>query len=173
MQLFVLFISLLGIGLISAAFLFVIKNSSVREEDFSTIVKPAYKLRRVWMLGLCVLGVAVTVGTLIPFPISAENGNNPKIVNAVGGQWYWQLDDTEFVVGEPIQFHVSSNDVNHGFAIYNPEHRIVAQTQGMPGYTNKLNVTFDEPGVYRILCLEYCGLAHHAMRVELTVAEAN
>lgn len=27
-----------------------------------------------------------------------------------------------------------------------------------------------EPGVYRVLCLEYCGIAHHEMKAEINVA---
>ncbi len=173
MQIYVLFISLLGIALVSAAFIYVIKNSGEREEDYTKIVKPAYSLRRISFIVLCLLGVVVTFTSLTPFPISAETGLNPKIIKANGGQWYWKLDETTAMVGEPVQFHVTSDDVNHGFAIYNPEKRIVAQTQAMPGYINKLNVTFEEPGTYRILCLEYCGLAHHGMIVDFTVVEAN
>jgi cytochrome c oxidase subunit 2 len=39
----------------------------------------------------------------------------------------------------------------------------------MPGYVNKLQVRFAEPGEYEILCLEYCGLAHHGMRATVKV----
>lgn len=173
MQISVLFISLLGMAAVSAAFVFVIMHSGDAEPDYAKVVKPAYKIRRIWMVALCALGLVVTVASLTPFPLSAELGLNPKVIKAVGGQWYWQLDETEAVVGEPVQFHVTSNDVNHGFALYNSKNRIIAQTQAMPGYTNKLNVVFTEAGTYRILCLEYCGLAHHAMIVEFTVKEAN
>jgi len=172
MQIIVLLISLAGIALVSAAFLFVIKRSGTPEPDYSKIVKPAYKIRRYWMIGLCALGIVVTTSTLIPFPISAELGLNPRVINAVGGQWYWKMDDTQAVVGEHIQFRVTSDDVNHGFAIYNPDKRIIAQTQAMPGYINKLNVTFTEAGKHQILCLEYCGLAHHTMITDFIVTEA-
>jgi cytochrome c oxidase subunit 2 len=47
--------------------------------------------------------------------------------------------------------------------------RIVAQTQAMPGYTNVLRYTFTEAGTYRVLCLEYCGAAHHVMAADIKV----
>lgn len=172
MQTTILVVSLLGMSLISAAFVFVIRNSARREEDYARITAPAYGIRRWWMIGLCALGIGVTVATLTPFPLSAVAGVNPKVINATGGQWYWNLDDATAVVGEPVQFHVSTADVNHGFAIYDSDNRIVAQTQAMPGYINKLNVTFAKPGKHRIMCLEYCGLAHHAMIVDFQVTEA-
>ena len=173
MQTTVLLISLAGIALLASAFVYVIKNSSVREEDYTKVVEPAYKLRWWWMVGLCVLGFVVTVGTLTPFPLTAKPGVDPMIVKAVGGQWYWNLDINTAEVNVPVQFHVSSADVNHGFAIYDPDYRIIAKTQAMPGYVNELNVTFSDPGTYRIMCLEYCGLAHHAMVAQFEVTGGN
>jgi len=173
MQTTVLIISLLGIALVTLAFVYVIRNSSQRQEDYGAIVTTGYRWRRWWMMTLCLTGIAVTIGSLTPFPLTAMTGENPKVIKALGGQWYWQLDDNTAVVGEPVQFHVSTADVTHGFAIYNADNLIIAQTQAMPGYVNKLNVTFDEPGKYRVLCLEYCGLAHHAMVAEINVAEKN
>jgi len=76
-------------------------------------------------------------------------------------------------VGKPVVFKVTGADVNHGFGIYNEDLRLLGQTQAMPGYTNKLVYTFNKPGKYRILCLEYCGLAHHAMITELNVKAAS
>jgi cytochrome c oxidase subunit 2 len=45
----------------------------------------------------------------------------------------------------------------------------VTQTQAMPGYVNKLYHTFTKPGKYQILCMEYCGAAHHFMVTEFEV----
>ena len=173
MQIIVLLISLAGIILIASAFIYTIRNSSIREDDYTKVVTPAYKIRRLWMIALSVVGVVVTIATLTPFPLTAKANVDPVIIKAVGGQWYWNLDAASAEVNTPVQFHVSSADVNHGFALYNPSNKIIAQTQAMPGYVNKLNVTFSEPGTHRIMCLEYCGLAHHAMITEFEVTEAN
>jgi len=43
-------------------------------------------------------------------------------------------------------------------------------SEPMPGYINKLRYTFTTPGTYRVLCLEYCGVAHHEMAADITVA---
>ena len=69
----------------------------------------------------------------------------------------------------PVEFQVTSADVNHGFAIYDEELRLVAQVQAMPGYLNRLRYSFPKAGKYVILCLEYCGRAHHMMKAELEV----
>lgn len=79
------------------------------------------------------------------------------------------LNELIFPQNEMIEFRVTSLDVNHGFAIYDEEQRLIAQTQAMPGYVNKLRWKFDDPGVYKIYCLEYCGMAHQAMQRSFTI----
>jgi len=56
--------------------------------------------------------------------------------------------------------------MNHGFGIYNTSLELLAQTQAMPGYINRLQYTFATPGTYHILRLEYCGLMHQLKRGE-------
>lgn len=71
--------------------------------------------------------------------------------------------------GGLIEFRVTSRDVNHGFGIFNPDHTLIAQVQAMPGYVNRLRIRLEKPGVYNVLCLEYCGIAHFVMRTSLEV----
>jgi heme/copper-type cytochrome/quinol oxidase subunit 2 len=40
----------------------------------------------------------------------------------------------------------------------------------MPGYHNELDLTLTEVGVYRIRCLELCGLNHATMENTFAVA---
>jgi cytochrome c oxidase subunit 2 len=110
----------------------------------------------------------VSVVTLAGMPRN-ENGTGAEVVTVTGGQWYWNLDREQVPAGVPVEFRVTSVDVNHGIGLYDPELRLLGQTQAMPGYVNHLRHTFHQPGTYRLLCLEYCGLAHHGMVAELTV----
>ena len=75
-------------------------------------------------------------------------------------------------MGEVIEFRVTSEDVNHGFALYDEQQRMVAQIQAMPGFVNKVRYQFTAPGVYKVLCLEYCGVAHHGMVADIQVTPA-
>lgn len=75
----------------------------------------------------------------------------------------------ELPANELVEFRVTSLDVNHGFAIYDPSDVLIAQTQAMPGYVNRLRWKFTKPGKYNILCLEYCGMSHQLMRSSFTV----
>ena len=120
-----------------------------------------------------VIGAAlVSFATLREWPIAAHASNATKpdaVIRAVASQWRWELDRDTVAPGQLVEFEVTSRDVNHGFAIYSSKNHMVAQAQTMPGYVNKLQVRFAEPGDYEVLCLEYCGLAHHDMRAVIKV----
>ncbi len=166
-------ITLSGLGIIAVTFMIVALKSQQREEDFPSITRSAYKVRTIFFVAFLISGVAIAGLTLSHLPYDAHEHLNKEAVNVnvMGHQWRWEIDRTELPVNTPIVFNVSSSDVNHGFAIYNEDLKLLTQTQAMPGYINKLTYTFDKPGTYKILCLEYCGLAHHAMLSELIVTQ--
>lgn len=170
----VLAVTLIGLALVTLAFIFVVMRAG-EAGDTSRVQKTSNMLRRWWFWVLIFFGVGVAWGSLNPFPIPRQfvPSQAEQVVDVVGYQWYWTLSETRLTAGEPVEFRVSSGDVNHGFAIYDSENRLLTQTQAMPGYTNKLLYTFEQPGRYQILCLEYCGVAHHVMRAELEVVAAN
>lgn len=169
-------ITLIGMGLVTLGFLFVVSQArrpaDAKQAEHAR--KTSNVLRRWLFWALLILGIGVAYGTLHQFPIPEQHGplQATQVVDVVGQQWAWNISKTTLPAGVPIEFRVTASDVNHGFAIYAPDGRIVTQTQAMPGYTNKLLYTFQQPGTYRILCLEYCGVAHHAMMTELHVVAA-
>jgi cytochrome c oxidase subunit II len=135
--------------------------------------------------GLFTATLLVVLGTFLVFtlprlPYSAEARTPDRVVHAVGKQYAWSLTDgvgpsldtwdrdfspvVSVPAGSAVEFRVTTLDVNHGFSLYAPDGHLVAQTQAMPGYMNRLRVTFDQPGIYTVLCLELCGMAHHRMR---------
>ena len=163
--------SLMFMAVIAAVFLWVVAGASTKATD-QPDPAPAYRWRNRLFWTVIAAGVALTFGTLWDWPIAGHAAAAPKpdvVIRAVGQQWRWQLDRDTVKVGELVEFEVTASDVNHGFAIYHGKNRIVAQAQAMPGYVNKLRVRFTEPGDYEILCLEYCGLAHHGMRSVIKV----
>ncbi len=134
-----------------------------------------YLLRRLLLVGLIGLGVVITVATVPPPPYTAQTQppEGAQEVDVVGAMWYWQLQPAQVESGRPVLFNVTSADVNHGLGIYDQDLRLLTHTQAMPGYVNKLAYTFTQPGTYRLMCLEYCGLAHHAMMGTLEVIAAD
>ncbi|HEX4266416.1 MAG TPA: hypothetical protein VHY36_00915 [Steroidobacteraceae bacterium] len=164
-------ISLAGIGLVSLLFIYVIAQAGRTAPDPAAVQKKAYALRRPFFWALIVLGIGVAYGTLRTFPIPKQQGplHPAQTVNVVAHQWSWEISPGPIQAGVPIEFDVTSADVNHGFAIFDAHDRLLTQTQAMPGYTNRLIYTFAHPGTYRVMCLEYCGVAHYGMMDELHV----
>ncbi len=170
-------LSLALMFLVATGFAFVALNSGRRTDDYKPLQVRAYRIRTklFWVLVL-LLGPAM-VYTLLDLPYSASHahaaasGSTALAIDAKGYQWRWELSRDQVAVGQSVHFRVTSADINHGFALYDPEMRLVAQTQAMPGYTNTLNYTFDRAGTYKVLCLEYCGIAHHNMVTEIKVSD--
>jgi cytochrome c oxidase subunit 2 len=176
MHAFYLFLALTGVFL--AVFIYVaLSTRRARDVDYHA----AYGVRKKLFVVVIVvlgLGIAMTLGKT-PYPKGNEVPD--KVVFVVGKQFSFALSDTPITNDEEyeagtfaapvqvpsgglIEFRVTSFDVNHSFAVYSPAHQLIAQTQAMPGYVNRLRVRFHNPGRYYVLCLELCGMGHHRMR---------
>jgi cytochrome c oxidase subunit II len=153
-----------------------------RDVDYAA----ANRLRRRFFLGFSGLLVVGLVLTLPRMPYPADVGPADRIVHVTGKQYAFALTDApvtslqdwdegvypqvaEVPAGSTVEFRVATLDVNHGFSVYSPEGELMAQTQAMPGYVNRLRLRFDRPGTYAVLCLEYCGMGHHRMRGAIEV----
>ncbi len=145
-------------------------SKKVEQAEFS---KAASKFRRRLFYILVVIALAIFSVSIVflPYaPIKSMTVGKPQVVvNVQGSQFVWIINPSQVPVGVPIEFDVTSTDVNHDFAIYTPEGLLFAQVQAMPGYTNQLIVVFDKPGTYPIHCLEFCGVEHHYMESALQV----
>jgi len=137
-----------------------------------------YLVRRWYFLGLTLLIIVLLALTLRRLPYAAAATTGVATVRVEGRTWAWRIEAAgadsvagplRLPSGQPVVFDVTSGDVNHGFAIYTPEGTLLAQVQAMPGYHNRLSVVFPRPGTYTVLCLEYCGIAHHAMLSSIEV----
>lgn len=164
---------LVGAALIALGFIFVIVQAG-KPADAGAAERTVHTSHVLQGWLFAVLLVAFFVGswaTLRNFPIPSQHGalDAKQVVSVVGRQWSWKFTPDTVRAGSVVEFRVTSDDVNHDFAIYAPDGRIVTQTQAMPGYTNKLLYTFAEPGTYTVRCLEYCGLMHAQMTKTLEV----
>lgn len=149
-------------------------------------VKRAYGVRKVFFVTAAVVLVALLVATLPRAPYARADLKPDRIVHVAARQFDFVFSDEPIVratdigrvptiqrlalkAGTLVEFRVTSLDVNHGFGLYGPQRQLVAQTQAMPGYVNRLVVRLAEPGQYKAFCLEYCAAGHHLMQVGLTV----
>lgn len=114
---------------------------------------------------------AIDVPECIPYD---DSFTEPKIVN-LGDSIYqifvsaqmWNFEPSEIYlpVGAEVDFYLSSADVVHGFHIADKNINMMA----VPGGINKASTKFTKPGIYPIVCHEYCGSGHQHMRGEIIV----
>ncbi|MEY4875715.1 MAG: hypothetical protein RL708_864 [Bacteroidota bacterium] len=83
----------------------------------------------------------------------------------VAKMWSFEPSEMYIPVGSDVDFYLTSNDVVHGFHINSKALNMMA----VPGAINKQTVHFDKPGVYKIVCHEYCGTGHQNMQAEIIV----
>jgi cytochrome c oxidase subunit II len=141
-------------------------GSEVSEERVHRV---GYWVRRRWLVLLVVVGVLVVGISLFDLPFASGGSDGRTVVKVVGGQFFWSLSPDRVSVGTRVRFDVSSIDVIHGFGLYDPRGHLVGSVQALPGYTNALDLTVSEAGVYRIRCLELCGIGHSSMQNTFTV----
>ena len=91
--------------------------------------------------------------------------SNTYQVFSVAQMWQFQPSEIYIPVGSEVDFLLTSKDVVHGFNISQKNVNMMA----VYGAINKTTVKFDKPGVYDIVCHEYCGVGHQNMRAQVIV----
>ncbi len=101
---------------------------------------------------------------------------NTLDVYVTAKQWMWTFSygdgsgssGTLYVPARvPVKLVLTSRDVIHSFWV--PEFRVKQDV--IPGRFTTLWFEATEPGTYEIMCTEYCGMAHSAMRGLVVVME--
>jgi cytochrome c oxidase subunit 2 len=83
----------------------------------------------------------------------------------VASMWQFQPAEVFIPVGSEVDMYLVSKDVVHGFNISSKNVNMMA----VYGALNKVRVKFDKPGIYDIVCHEYCGVGHQNMRGQVIV----
>jgi cytochrome c oxidase subunit 2 len=158
-----------AVALMLAVAFLVIGVQAGSDVSVERVHRVGYWLRKRWLALLLVIGVLVVGISLFDLPYASGGAAGRTVVKVTGGQFFWSLAPDRVPVGALVRFDVTSIDVNHGFGLYDPHGHLIGSVQAMPGYHNKLDLTLSQAGVYRILCLEYCGLNHSTMESSFTV----
>lgn len=160
------------VGTLLIALFAAVARSAGTAGSTDDIAAAGARWRRLTLWGLVVLFVPAIAYSLTKTPYRSDLRPSDVVVQATGHQWAWTLEPSTVRAGQRVEIRVTGADVNHGLGVYDPTDRLVTQTQAMPGFTNVIRHTFTTPGTYRIRCLEYCGLGHHAMVSQLNVTAA-
>lgn len=147
--------------------------STRRPIDYERIEGSASNLRRRLFYVVSALVVAIFLSSIYWLPYAFIRGGvlgSPVTkVKVLARQWSWTFSQDKFRTDVPVEFDVTSKDVNHAFGLYDPQGQLIGQVQAMPGYINHLIVKFHEPGTYMVRCLELCGIPHYVMESKLMV----
>lgn len=137
--------------------------------DHSTLARR----ENVWLVAvvLLLLGLLLATIWLTPYGESRAAAAGGRVVDVRSAQFAWTLEPREVKAGEPLEFRIRSDDVSHGFGLYDPDDKLVFQVQAVPGELQKEFATLEKPGTYRIVCLEFCGVGHGLMLDRLVVTK--
>lgn len=165
-------VTLVVFGVIAFLILFIFAiaaDLSRQEIPLEQVQRSGYWFRKRWLAFLAAL-VPILIGiSALTAPFANGGGSDRVLVKVTSGQFFFAFDPPSVPAGSRVRFAVTAKDVTHGFGLYNPGGELIGSVQAMPGYTNNLDLTLTQPGRYRVLCFEFCGLGHHAMQSTFTV----
>lgn len=141
---------------------------SRRDVPYEDVSRKGYAIRRYWLIALIAL-LVIQVGTAAAFLPYKRTGQPDMAVKIDGYQFNWAIDKARIPAGSLVEFAVTASDVTHGIGLYDPDGKLLASVQAMPGHTNKFEVRLKKPGKYLVACLEYCGIGHHKMLSNIEV----
>ena len=157
---------------VALAAIFLVAARRAPVAPYAEVSRQGAIVRRWWfrtLLGVAIVAFVVSL-TWLPYQFVRARTlpGDAQRVEVTARQFAFTTNDC-VPSGTPLEFAVSSVDVNHDFGIYGPDGRIVGQVQAMPGFVNTLRIQLDAPGAYTIHCLELCGPGHHTMSRPLKV----
>ncbi len=128
------------------------------------------------------LTVATTLLVIVLFVPSCQQiqfmqtkPDDALVIEVTGKQWWWEFylpehdlvtaNEVHVPTGRPVRFDLTSTDVIHAFWIP----RLGGKRDNVPGRTQFIWMTPEEPGIYDGQCAEYCGSSHALMSMRVVV----
>jgi len=144
------------------------------EDGPATVVHPRFS--PIWLVVSVVLVIFLYVyGLYFLNAVQASAGSGALEVHVNGEQWLWNYTypqynnvgstELELPVGRPVNFTITSTDVQHSFWI--PAFGI--KQDAVPGEVTHISVTPSTIGDYVVRCAELCGLYHAYMETPVHV----
>lgn len=154
----------LVIALIILGVFITIAVASEGSKTYEQVSKVGYAIRTYWFIIL--LALAVTQVSIAAAFTPYKTDANPDVVLKVTGyqfNWTFDAEPEPIKAGSLVRFEAATSDVTHGVGVVDPDGKMLASVQAMPGYTNKFDLRLKKPGTYLVACMEYCGIGHHKM----------
>jgi mono/diheme cytochrome c family protein/plastocyanin len=109
------------------------------------------------------IGAAVFAAVAVPLALWWRS---PLVHARMADDGGWSPDTMRAQVGVPLELHLTSDDVVHGFAVGKLD---LPAVDILPGKVTDIALLFDEPGTYTFYCTRWCGLNHWRMRGTIEV----
>ena len=93
-----------------------------------------------WLVIMIVVLFALLMGTIFYVPYGDSAGPDAQYVQVTGVQFAWAIQAPQtLVTGRPVEFRARSEDVAHGFGVYNPDEVLIFQAQVVPDQCRRLS----------------------------------
>ena len=158
------------LGLLVVALIAGVVWSSTLGRNHQVDTRKLSEREKTWFGIVVFVLVGLLFGTIFFTPYGRGAGaDGAQVVPVTAQQFAFVVPQTTLHVGKPVAFKLTSKDVSHGFAVFDPQHTFLFQVQVTPGKTQWYRWTFSKPGTYTIECFEYCGVGHDQMGGQFTV----
>jgi cytochrome c oxidase subunit II len=124
------------------------------------------------MIAYATWGLGINVPSCVPQDrlfqhgsIAKHGGKNYEI-RFLAKMWGFEPSRVRLPTGSTVDILLTSKDVTHGLQILGTNVNLMA----VPGSVTPARIHFEKPGVYFIVCHEYCGAAHESMNGILEVS---
>ncbi len=119
------------------------------------------------ILVILFLGIGMAIPLVALWWASKNRAESIELHARMAEKGGWSLDTIHAQVGKPVHLRITSDDVEHGFAIGKQgQPDLVIE----PGETVETTLTFDRPGTYTFYCNRWCGRNHWRMRGTIEVS---
>ncbi len=125
------------------------------------------------LIAYATLGLGATVPTCLPNgeifkhgSVTRHDARNYEI-HFLAKMWGFEPTRVRVPAGSTLDIFITSKDVTHGLQINGTNVNLMA----LPNAITSASVHFDKPGLYPIVCHEYCGASHQKMNAVIEVSD--
>jgi cytochrome c oxidase subunit 2 len=171
--LFILAVSVVMLVLITFLMVFFVIKYNKKRHAKSKNIEGNKWLEITWTVIPTLLVLGMFYFGWVGYKFMRDVPDDAMVVQATGRMWSWlfeyengvQSDTLRVPLGRSIHVKLESKDVLHSF--YVPAFKIKQDL--VPGMTNYVWFTAQEPGAYQLYCAEYCGQRHAYMLSQVVV----
>nr|YP_009251054.1 cytochrome c oxidase subunit II [Microhyla butleri]AMZ00070.1 cytochrome c oxidase subunit II [Microhyla butleri] len=183
--------TLMAVFLISTLVLYII-TSLMTTKLSSTNTIDAQEIEMVWTIMPAIILIVIALPSLRILYLMDEISNPDITVKAIGHQWYWSYEYSDFANLNFDSYMIPTKDLTPGqFRLLEVDNRMVTpigmatriiitaddvlhswavpslgvKTDAIPGRLNQASFLISRPGVYYGQCSEICGANHSFMPI--------